>query len=136
MRRSLIPILVIALAVGGDVPLAARARSQTPTTPVRVIDVDTMVRYARSLPLGSTVRVRTTDGARVVAVLMAVEDDAVVVQRRSRRPEPPVRLSLTSVQSLEIQGPASNVGVAVAAGALAGIGSFLTMLLVFLGIGD
>ena len=51
--------------------------------------------YAAKLPIGATVRVRTTDGKRHTAILAIVDRDGITVESKSRvpgaRPPVPVR---------------------------------------------
>ena len=48
--------------------------------------------YAEKLPIGSTVRLRTTDGKRHTAVLALVDRDGITVELKSRIPEPARRI--------------------------------------------
>ena len=60
--------------------------------------------YAEKLPIGATVRVRTTDGKRHTAVLALVDRDGITVELKSRIPEPARRISYDQIQQLELKG--------------------------------
>jgi len=84
--------------------------------------------YAEKLPIGATVRVRTTDGKRHTAVLTVVDRDGITLERKSRVPEPARRLSYGDIQQLELKTNGSNVAKAVAIGAAIGAGTFVGLL--------
>jgi hypothetical protein len=88
--------------------------------------------YAEKLPIGSTVRIRTTDGKRHTAVLSLVDPDGITVEMKTRVPEPARRFPYDQIQQLE---PKANNGPslakAAAVGAAIGAGTFLTILALF-----
>lgn len=85
--------------------------------------------YAEKLPIGATVRVRTTDGKRHTAVLALVDRDGITVERRSRIPEPARRISYDQIQQLELKTTnGASIAKAVAIGAAIGAGTFLGLL--------
>jgi hypothetical protein len=84
--------------------------------------------YAEKLPIGSTVRVRTTDGKRHTAVLTIVDEDGITVELKSRIPEPARRISFDQIQQLQLKTNGSSVAKAVAIGSAIGAGTFLGLL--------
>ena len=84
--------------------------------------------YAQKLPIGATVRVRTTDGTRRNAVLALVDRDGITVELKSRIPEPARRISYDQIQQLELKTNGSSIAKAAAVGSAIGAGTFLGLL--------
>ena len=87
--------------------------------------------YAQKLPIGATVRVRTTDGTRRTAVLALVDRDGITVELKSRIPEPARRISYDQIQQLELKTNGSSIAKAAAVGSAIGAGTFLGLLALF-----
>jgi hypothetical protein len=88
--------------------------------------------YAGKLPIGSTVRVRTTDGKRHTAVLTVVDQDGITVELKSRIPEPARRIRFDDIRQLELKTNGSSVAKAAAVGSAIGAGTFLGLLALLL----
>src|SRR5207253_765327 len=116
MKRRFSLGLVIALLVS-----AAAADAQS---------IDYWSKYASKLPIGSTVRVRTTDGHRITAVLAIVDDMGITIQPKTRRPEPPRHIAFDQLSQLEIKENVSKANAA-AVGFVTGAGTFGILLLLF-----
>ena len=86
-------------------------------------------RVAEAIPLGSKVKVHTTDGKRISGTLMRVESAQVLIKRNTRIPEPAVTLSLDRVSNLERDHGGVGVGKAIAIGVASGAGMLLTLIL-------
>jgi hypothetical protein len=85
--------------------------------------------YAEKLPIGATVRVRTTDGKRHTAVLAVVDRDGITVESKSRIPEPARRFPYDQIQQLELKGNnGASMAKAAAVGAAIGAGTFVGLL--------
>ena len=84
--------------------------------------------YAEKLPIGATIRVRTTDGKRHTAVLSLVDRDGITVEMKTRIPEPARRFPYDQIQQLELKGDGASMAKAAAVGAAIGAGTFITML--------
>jgi hypothetical protein len=84
--------------------------------------------YAEKLPIGATVRVRTTDGKRHTAVLAVVDRDGITVETKSRVPEPARRFPYDRIQQLEPKTNDSSMAKAAAIGAAIGAGTFMGLL--------
>ncbi len=95
---------------------------------------DYWMEYTSKLPIGSTVRVRTTDGKRMSGVLAIVNDTGITVQAKTRVPEPPRHIAYGQLEQVELKSGGSSVGKAVAIGAAVGVGSFLGMLAIVAGL--
>jgi hypothetical protein len=88
---------------------------------------------AMTVPLGSTVNVRLTDGRRFSAVLVEVRDAEVVLQPKTRQPLPVQSLPYAAIASLErAESGGLSAGKAIAIGAAAGAGVFLGLLVAML----
>ena len=85
--------------------------------------------YAEKLPIGSTVRIRTTDGKRHTVVLSLVDRDGITVETKSRIPEPARRVPYEQIQQLELKtNNGASMAKAAAVGAAIGAGTFITLL--------
>jgi hypothetical protein len=88
-------------------------------------------RYLAALPVGSRVKVSTTDGRSFKAIYMGTDDDEVTMRPRTRIPEPLRRIPIASLASVELdQG--MGVGKIVAISAAVAGATVLTILLVLL----
>jgi len=89
-----------------------------------------MLEAARKIPAGSRVSLALTDGRRFKAVLLAVEDRTLVVQQRTRLPEPPLRVDPGEIAYLELDAKHAGFGKMIAIGAAIGTGVTLAFLAV------
>lgn len=129
--RKLIAFALTALV--GVSPAAAAA--QRPATSAE--EVKAVQEMAAALRPGSRVKVHTKDGRRITATLMSTTDDAIVVKRESRVPEPAVTIrfdELARLQRDERSGMslAKAIGIGVATGA----GAILTLFAIAMSIDD
>ncbi|MGE0443583.1 MAG: hypothetical protein AB7P99_00025 [Vicinamibacterales bacterium] len=89
---------------------------------------------AASVPPGSTVKVRLTDGRRFDAVLVEAREDELLLQPKTRQPVPVQPLPYSAVASLERVkgGGGMSVGKTVAIGAATGGAVFFGILIAML----
>ena len=80
------------------------------------------------LPVGTNIRLKLDDGARLTGTLMAVEDDAIIVKRRARTPESPIKLTLNRIVDADVQ-QGSGLGKGIAIGAAVGVAATFATLL-------
>src|SRR5206468_9073286 len=64
-------------------------------------DIELWRARAGQIPIGATVMLRTHDGGRMRAVLMAVGESGIRVKPATRLPEPSRRVSFDSLVALE-----------------------------------
>ena len=64
-------------------------------------DVELWKARAGQIPIGATVKLRTNDGHRMKAVLMAVDESGILLKPVTRLPEPSRHLSFDSLDALE-----------------------------------
>ncbi len=92
---------------------------------------------ASGIPIGSRIKVRTTDGRRLTATLMAADAQRIIVKRRSRVPEPAVSIGFADLSELRRdEGGGTSVGKAVGIGLAAGVGAILTLFALAVAMGD
>jgi hypothetical protein len=85
--------------------------------------------YAEKLPIGATVRLRTTDGKRHTAILTVVDRDGITVESRTRIPEPARRVTYDQIRQLELKtANGASMAKAAAVGAAIGAGTFIGLL--------
>jgi len=129
--RSII-VLLVALVASGPVDIWAAQK-----TVASEVEAKALKEMAVAIPLGSRVKAQTNDGKRVNGTLMSVTDDAVIIKKRTRLPEPAVTVQFAELARLELQtsegmSPGKVIGIGLAAGA----GAILTIFAFFAAIGD
>jgi hypothetical protein len=91
--------------------------------------------YVQTLPAGSLVKVHRSDARAVRGTLLKATDQFVVVQPRTRVPEPPVEIPLDTVISVTLETrDGGSIGKAIAIGAAAGAGAALAVFLIIAAI--
>jgi hypothetical protein len=126
MKRSVSLIVIFAL-----VSCAVSASAQSAAPPARSRDY--WVRYTEKLPIGSTIRLRTSDGKRLTAVLAIVDETGITIEPKTRRPEPPRHITFDQLEQLELQQRnGMGAGKAAAIGVATGVGTFFGILLILL----
>lgn len=145
MPRILFVAFVATLSSAGCAPhrvmpntfAAASAPAGETPQQSRPVDRELLRKYVSQLPLGAMVRVETTDGKSFKGVLMALESDVVVVQPRTRLPEPARRIPFDVIVSLAPESRDLGVGQALGIGVGAGAASFIALfLIVWAALGD
>ena len=90
-----------------------------------------------SIPPGSRVKVRTTDGRRITATFMTADDRHIVVKRHSRVPEPAVAIAFADLAELRREERSGfSIGKAIGIGLAAGVGAILTLFAIAVSIDD
>jgi hypothetical protein len=92
-------------------------------------DTDVWRQYAARLPIGSTVKIRTTDGDRLTAVLLTADDAGIIVKPKTRIPEPARQVPFERLAQLELAPDGPNAAKAAAIGGGVGAGVFLGLLM-------
>jgi hypothetical protein len=93
-----------------------------------------MASYVQKLPIGSRVRAELVDGRSLRGILMSATADEVVLQSRTRVPEPPLQVSLDIIRSVELEhgtSVARSIGVGIASGAGGALGVLLVLAAIF-----
>ena len=130
MRLFTVVMIIAALVTG-----PALVRAQEPLAPS--IETAAFQQLAAGIPIGSRVKVRTTDGRRMTATLMAADSQRVIVKRRSRVPEPAVSIAFAELSELRRdEGGGMSVGKAIGIGLAAGVGAILTLFAIAVTVSD
>jgi len=104
--------------------------STAPVAGLQPADPTLIAAYVAQLPVGSRVRVGMTGGDRISGTLMKRDDREIVIQPRTRIPEPPRQIALDRVVSVELETANGNVGKALGAGFAGGVLGTLSVFLV------
>jgi hypothetical protein len=105
--------------------------------PPSVVNTSSMADYVQRLPVGSRVRVERTDGTSLRGTLMKSTADAIVVQKNTRIPEPPIEIPVAQLARVTIDGGSASTAKAVGIGIASGVGAFFAILAIaFAASGD
>jgi hypothetical protein len=85
--------------------------------------------FVQRLPIGSVVKVRTRDGARLTAILFVVDETGMTVKPKTRYAEPARRIAFDRLDNIELQRQGVSYGKAAAIGAGVGASAALLLLL-------
>jgi hypothetical protein len=130
MKRIIALLLSCTLAAPGCATMQPAAQINNQPRTVAGSDRALMADYVGKLTVGTRVKARLTTGQTVRGTLMKATDTEIVIQPRTRIPEPPVQLPLDAVRAVEIEGTGGNVARSIAIGAAVGAGAFFTMLMI------
>lgn len=133
MRKLLALVTIGSLLASGCASAGAPRVQTSAATPA---DPALFASYVKQLPIGSRVRVDLAGGKRIKGTLMKAGDTAIVVQPRTRIPEPPVEVPLATVVAVELEqggGTGRAIGIAAAAGAGAALAVLLVLAAIFAG---
>lgn len=133
--RPLAIVLVWSLALNACASRPPALQSAPPPTGARQgtwTHSDEYVRYIKSLPAGTPVRVAMRDGERLNAIFLGTEGDQVVLKPRTRVPEPERRVPIDRVAAIEVDERPGGIstGKAVLIGVLSGAATFFGLLLI------
>jgi hypothetical protein len=138
MRRVLATILCASMVTTGCATAGPRLTA-TRFAPAQAGGSSTaaMAEYVQRLPAGSRVRVERVDGSTLRGTLMKAAPDAIVVQKNTRVPEPPVEVPMGQIARVTIENGGSSAAKAVAIGIASGVGAFFAILAIaFAASGD
>jgi hypothetical protein len=108
-------------------PLGAASQAGPPE-----LTPEAICRTARALLVGATVDVVLTTGIRLTAKVVEIRAEAIVVQPKTRVPEPARTIALADVASIESsRSTLSRLG-AFGLGALAGAGGVFAVILILM----
>ena len=128
-RRIAILLLSAALAFpGGAFASGVRRGTPSPEDLQRPAPPTAIADYAKSLKPGTRVRVSTATGSVLKATFMNATDEAIVVQLRTRIPEPPIEIAMRDVTSLTPETKGTGLGKAIAIGTAVGVGATFGVL--------
>jgi len=127
--RQLLSILLCSSVVVSATGCASAGRTPVATGAApTAADARNMADYVQRLPAGSKVRVERTDGTSLRGTLMRATDEAIVVQKNTRIPEPPIDVPIARLARVTTETGGTSTGKAVAIGIASGLGVFLAIL--------
>jgi hypothetical protein len=130
--RTLVFSVLVAMFAAGPLDVWASQKSASSDR-----EAQALKQMAAAIPLGSRVKLHTNNGKRLNGTLMSVSDDAVIIKKRTRLPEPAVTVAFTELSSLELQtGEGMSAGKVVGIGLAAGAGAIITLIAFFAAIDD
>ena len=92
-------------------------------------DVELWKARAGQIPIGATVKLRTNDGQKMRAVLMAVDESGILVKPATRVPEPSRRVAFDRLDGLDRFEDHVSFPKYIGIGAAIAGSVFLTLLL-------
>jgi hypothetical protein len=138
MTRQTIALTLCAALMSGCAsagrPRVASGAQNQPAVSRPGTDPAVMAEYVQKLQLGIKVRVDLANGKTVKGTLMKATDRAIIVQTRTRLPEPPIELPLSDLVAVtpdSSNGVGRAIGIGAAAGAGAALGVILLLIAVF-----
>ncbi|MEP6916991.1 MAG: hypothetical protein ABJC89_15165 [Acidobacteriota bacterium] len=136
MKRFVSALLCAALLCSGCASTSGGRMAAAPVVPARV-DPALFAAYVTHLPIGARVRVALAGGDTISGTLMKADAGGIVVQPRTRIPEPPMALAADRIARVELDtaGPnlAKTVGIGIASGAGGVFAAFLIIAAIFAG---
>lgn len=117
----------------------ANVRPNTTTSRVSTVqrDAEDWRRYIANLPIGTKLTFDLADGVRLTGNILSVDQDAVIVQPRTRLPSPAKRVPFDVIVGLAPDSSGGmNTGSAIAIGAVAGAAAFVAVFLILWGLAD
>src|SRR5687768_14075943 len=116
-------IAVVVLSAAIAAPMAASAQGQG----------DTWRTFAEKLEVGTTLTVHLRNGQRFRATLIAAQDEALLLQPKTRVPVPVQPVPYDTILSIERRSEGGiGAGKAAAIGVASGAGAFLAVLLILI----
>jgi hypothetical protein len=137
MVKRAIALLVTIALTSPACATTAGPRLQTTAPGQTARDRALLADYVQKLPVGSRVRVHLLDGGRERGTLMDATAERIVIQPRTRIPEPPREIPLDRVLGIELEtgngtgSVARAIGIGVAAGAGTFLGIFLLLAAIY-----
>jgi hypothetical protein len=130
MKKIINAIVALVLALTPAVATAQQALDSA-------AEANVVRQMATALGVGVRVKVQTKAGQRMTATLMAIGDDAIVLKRDSRVPEPAVEVRFADVARLQREERGGlSVAKAIGIGLAAGAGAILTLFAIAVSVSD
>ena len=138
ITKRLVAVILCAALSGTGCATAGGPRIGTlPADGRQVADRSVLVEYVKKLAPGSAVRVERANGRAIRGTLMKATDGLVIVQRRTRIPEPALEIPMSEILAVTPDtGNGNSLAKAIGAGAAAGAGAALAVFLVLVAVFD
>jgi hypothetical protein len=136
LHRMAVLLICTALGTPGCATARWSASAATlPSAPGQQVDPVVMAEYVQKLPPGTTIRVDRVGGKSLRGTLMKATDRSLIVQPKTRIPEPAVEIPLDDVLRVTPEAAnGSNIGKAIGIGAAAGAGAALGVILILIAV--
>ncbi len=136
LRRTIVMAICVTLAAPGCA--AGRfsgGASRMPSGHSQPIDSTVLAEYVQKLPSGTTIRVDRAGGKTVRGILMKASERSLVIQPKTRVPEPMIEIPLSAVLRVTPESSnGANLGKAIGIGAAAGAGAALAVFFIIVAI--
>ena len=138
--RLLQRLIVIVVCVTLAAPGCAAARfsggaARMPSGQDQPIDPAVLAEYVQKLTPGTTIRVDRAGGRTVRGTLMKASDRSLVIQPKTRIPEPAIEIPLSDVLRVTPEAAnGGNLGKAIGIGAAAGAGAALAVFFIIVAV--
>lgn len=129
-RQTVAAFVCAALMTTGCASATGPRMAQAPAAP-SVQNRSVLADYVQRLPAGSKVRVERTSGNSLRGTLMKATADAIIVQKNTRVPEPPVEVPLSDVTRVTLDNVSASLGKHIAIGVGSGVAATFGVLLIF-----
>jgi hypothetical protein len=130
-----VALLLCGVMTVGCATSGARGVTVAPTAERQTAARDVLTEYVRTLAPGSRVRVGRASGSTISGTLMKTTDRSLVIQPRTRVPEPPLEIALAEVVSVTPESTGgTNVGKIIGIAAAAGAGAAVGLLMILAAI--
>jgi hypothetical protein len=127
LKQAVVITLCAAMVTTGCA--SASGPRVAPSAQPAVTDSAAMAEYVQRIAAGSRVRVERTNGGSMRGTLMKATSEAIVVQRNTRAPEPPVEIPVASITRITLDtGGGTSTAKAIGIGIAAGVGTFFGIL--------
>lgn len=137
MQRVMVVVICAALAAPGCASAGGtRIAAAAPSAERQITDRTVLAEYVQKLPPGTPIRVESAGGRTLRGTLMKASGQSLIVQPRTRIPEPAVEIPFSDVLRVTPESSNGNnlgkaIGIGVAAGAGAALGVFLIIVAIF-----
>jgi hypothetical protein len=133
MKRALVLLLCVALVAPGCATTGTTSAVVAPDSSYAVANRTVLAEYVQRIPPGSAVRLQFANGREMRGTLMKASDQNVVVQPRTRVPEPPLDIPLSDVMGVALESKkggslARSIGIGAAVGVGAAVGFILILI--------
>jgi hypothetical protein len=129
-RSAIAIVLCTAVATAGCAATGARGVAVAPGTDRQSTNPDVLAEYVQRLPAGSAIRIHRVSGGTLRGTLMKATEQMMVVQPRTRVPEPPVEIAYKDVVSVTPEQQGNNIGKVIGIGIAVGAGAWLGVMLI------
>lgn len=135
IRHPLVLLLSLLIAAPGCATMRSGQRTAATTPAPSFADRTVLAEYVQRLPPGAALRIDLANGRGLRATLMKTSGQSMIVQTRTRIPEPPIDIPFDEVLRVTlVTSGGTNVGKAIGIGIAAGAGAALAVFIVIVAL--